>query len=159
MDELNGYRAARAPDHAPLELLCLPMGIYYDDPGNLMDATNQFRKVRASAGFLVTISSRRAGVVQYFRNFDKSYQILDLPRVKSVHGTFPFRIPMLSNTLGAMKFYPAILEYMGKEKAKNEHMFQQTQGTKDAGGSIELTVGNTIHFHFPLEERPVFYAT
>jgi hypothetical protein len=154
MDEFNGYRA-RAPEHAPLEGHCPPMGIYYDDPGNLKDA-NQFR---ASAGFLVTNPSRRAGVVQYFRNLDKSYQILDLPRVKSVHGTFPFRIPMLSNTLGAMKFYPAILEYMGKEKAKNEHMFQQTQGTKDAGGSIELTVGNTIHFHFPLEERPVFYAT
>lgn len=52
-----------------------------------------------------------------------------------------------------MKFYPASLRKIGLERSKYEHMFEEKNDSEAAGGSIELTIGNTINFYFPLEQR------
>ena len=66
---------------------------------------------------------------------------------------------MISYPMGAMKFYPASLRKMGLERSKYEHMFEEKNDSEAAGGSIELTIGNTINFYFPLEQRQQFYLT
>ena len=52
------------------------------------------------------------------------YQVKQLPVSKTIHGSFPFKIAALSYPIGAMKFYPASLRYMGQQKAKYDHMFE-----------------------------------
>ena len=73
-----------------------------------------------------------------------------------MQGNHPYRIAAISYPLGAMKFYPASLKYMGAKKKQYEHMFKASDQN---GGSIELTVGRTIQYHFPLEKRNEFDIT
>ena len=81
----------------------------------------------------------------------------ELPAVKSIQGNFCLKIPAISYALGAMKFYPASLKFMGANRSKYEHMFESN--SNDNGGSIEMTVGKTIQYHFPLEKRSEFNLT
>ena len=86
------------------------MGIYYDDPGNLKNPDH----FRCCAGFLIldtTPASSKRALLDYM--VKKGYQVRDMPRTRSIHGSFPHKISMISYPLGASKFYPASLKFMG----------------------------------------------
>ena len=57
--------------------------------------------------------------------------------------------------LGAMKFYPASLKYMGKHSKKYSEYMQMDE----AGGCVELLDEGQIKYYFPLENRKEFFLT
>ena len=59
---------------------------------------------------------------------DLGYLAVEVPRVKTVHGGFPLKSMAFSYPLGAMKFYPASLAYLGQNKEKYEHLFKNDSG-------------------------------
>lgn len=79
------------------------MGIYYDPPNNLKDAT----KCRVSVGMLLQFKSEK--IPKFFE--DLGYKTKKMPSVSSVYGEFPCII-QLSCMIGAMKFYPAAWRYI-----------------------------------------------
>ena len=84
------------------------MGIYYDDPNNLQNPAD----FRVCAGILVNRNEGGAGqLIQSLEN--EGYLTVDVPRVKTVHGEFPLKSNVFSYMLGAMKYYPASLAYIG----------------------------------------------
>jgi len=133
------------------------MGIYYDDPGNLVDAS-QFR---CSAGFLIldsTPAGHKRALIDHMRQ--QGFLVRDMPRTRSVHGAFPHKLSMVSYPLGASRFYPASLAFMGRNMPRYRHMFEAPRpGQPEESGSIELTQGGMINYHFPLEQRAAFMLT
>ncbi len=85
------------------------MGIYYDDPYNLQNP-NDFR---ACIGFLLPQTIPKDVRETVVKHFAKTHQIAEVPKVPTVFGEHPMRIRMLSYPLGAIKYYPASLQYMG----------------------------------------------
>ena len=90
-------------------------------------------------------------MVEYFQK--KGFNVGELPKSRSIHGDFPLRIRAISYPLGAIKFYPASLKYIGEHKKEFENLFKQGPEEDKNGGSIELTIDNVIHYHWPLENR------
>ena len=124
----------------------LTMGIYYDDPYNLK-RPNEFR---ATLGILFV--DRNVQAENFFKI--KGYKIKALPKVNSIYGEFPYKC-FLSYSLAPIKFYPASLEYIGRNKTKYGDLFNPCEPS----GSIELYEGNLIKFYFPLSNRSDFYLT
>jgi len=58
------------------------------------------------------------------------------------------RFQMISFALGAMKFYPASLRFLGENKAKYPGAFNM----QEPSGSVELNQGSLIQYYFPLEQ-------
>ena len=133
------------------------MGIYYDDPGNLVDAAH----FRCCAGFLIldsTPAGQKRALIEHMRG--RGFLVKDMPRTRSVHGAFPYKVSMVSYPLGASRFYPASLAFMSKNMQRYRHMFEAPRpGQQEESGSIELTQGNSINYHFPLEQRGAFMLT
>ena len=128
------------------------MGIYYDDPGNLQNPSD----FRACLGLLVNKNEGGASqLIKYFE--DLGYLKTELPRVNTVHGGFPMKMRALSYPIAAMKFYPTCLAYLGQNKEKYENLFKNN--AEGNGGSIEVTIGDTIHYHWPMEQREKFNLT
>ncbi|CDW90238.1 UNKNOWN [Stylonychia lemnae] len=120
------------------------LGIYYDDPHNLVDPTQN----RSSVGFLVQYKDDK--VVEFYQNL--GYKIKVLPQTKSIYGDFPCKL-RLSCMIGAQKFYPASLKYMGQNK---ERLGSQMN---ELSGSAELIQDGKIKYYFPLENKKDFYLT
>ena len=139
----------RIRDASKIPIRGHPMGIYYDDPSNLKNPSD----FRACIGFLINKSEEGANqLIETFRN--EGFKCVDVPRVQTIHGDFPLKVRMISYPMGAMKFYPASLRYIGEHKQKYENLFKQN--SNQDSGSIELTIDNTIHFHWPMELREKF---
>ena len=132
------------------------VGLYFDDPSNLKKA----EEFRCCAGFMLPASGVskevRDATVQFM--LQKGYKVRELPSVKAVHGSFPHKCSMVSYPLGAKKFYPAAMKYMAEHPAKFEDYFQvnREKGGQELSASIEMTVGDTIHYFYPLENREEF---
>ena len=133
------------------------MGIYYDDPGNLVDAAH----FRCCAGFLIldsTPAGQKRALIEHMRG--RGFLVKDMPRTRSVHGAFPYKVSMVSYPLGASRFYPASLAFMSRDMQRYRYMFEAPRpGQQEESGSIELTQGNSINYHFPLEQRGAFMLT
>lgn len=128
----------------PITLPCL--GIYYDDPYNLVDP----EECRATIGFLAPYRSEE--MIKYFTQ--KGLKVKVLPQSNSIHGSFPYRCS-LSFMLGALKYYPSSLKYMGRHSSK----FRDNIDMDEAGGCIELMEDNRIKYYLPLDHKREFFLT
>lgn len=66
------------------------------------------------------MAERNIDAENFFRL--KGYKMKPLPRVNSIFGSFPYKC-FLSMSMAPMKFYPASLKYMGRNKEKYADMF------------------------------------
>jgi hypothetical protein len=74
--------------------------------------------------------------------------------VNSIFGEFPYK-NFLSFKLAPIKYYPASLRFMGKNKQK----YGDLMNPNVPSGCLELFENNMVKYHFPLSHRNDFYIT
>ena len=86
------------------------MGIYYDDPDNIVDPSG----MRVSVGFLIPFADEK--LFTFFE--EKGYSVANLPASDSVCGVFPRKVDLLSFVIAPMKYYPNAMAHIEKNKDK-----------------------------------------
>lgn len=123
------------------------MAVYFDDPTNLVDV----KGFRACIGLLLKdkVLYSSDSIVEFMKKYD--YKSIDLASQNTLYGSFNIKT-FYSYTLGRMKFYPAMMDYIAANKLNKEDLIAST-GFK---ASFEIKHGNTMGYYLPIERLEEF---